>query len=152
MDGIVSSIKASVRPADNLYTVVSDRVVQIRSKLMLDLYDKVSFDMAEADVCGDVEIKGSGKDDYEAVMGRLVDRMGIEANLKKIGLDDKRYSGVISKAMPRLVDAAKTFGRCFASGAPMVSQVPQRRRRDKRGHGAVQVGHGAAGEAVRQRE
>ena len=120
MDGIVSSIKASVRPADNLYTVVSDRVVQIRSKLVLDLYDKVSFDMAEADVCGDVEIKGSGKDDYEAVMGRLVDRMGIEANLKKIGLDDKRYSGVISKAMPRLVDAAKTFGRCFASGAPMV--------------------------------
>ncbi len=87
---------------------------------MLELYDRVSFDVAEPDTSCDVEVLGSGKDDYEAVMGKLVDQVGIEANLKGIALDDKRYSDVISRAMPSLADAAKTLARCFISGAPMI--------------------------------
>ena len=121
IDGVVTSIKTSANAADNVYTILSDRVAQLKSSLVLDLYDSISVDSFDPEACNDVKIRGaSNKADCERIISRCIKRLDVARNAKRIELKGRPYAEVASDAMPKLMDAAKEFLRCFISGAPVV--------------------------------
>jgi RecJ-like exonuclease len=121
IDGIVTSIKTSGSDADNIYTILSDKVAQIKSKFVLDLYDRISIDSFDSSAYNDVEIEGASKKaDYDDILDRCMKNLDMEKNAKRIDLKGKPYAEVALNAMPKLMDAAKAFLRCFLSGAPVV--------------------------------
>jgi RecJ-like exonuclease len=122
VEGIVTSIKVSTNPADNVYTIISDRIAQIKSSLVLDLYDRVSFDRSDVEL-KEVRIEGSAKKaDYEDIIDACIGRIGIEKNAAAIDTKSVPYGKAIGKAMPELVGAARVLARCFLSGSPIIAR------------------------------
>lgn len=120
--GVVTSIRISTNPADNVYTVVSDMILQIKSNMVLDLYDRVSFDRLDGER-KDVKIDGSvKKEEYNDIIGACIGRIGIDRNAAAMDTKSTPYSGVIGKAVPELVGAAGVLARCFLSGAPIIAR------------------------------
>jgi RecJ-like exonuclease len=121
-EGVVASIKTSANPADNVYTVVSDSIMQIKSNLVLELYDRVSFDRSESKT-KEVSIDGPAKKaEYEKAMGACIDRIGIDSNAAAVDTEGAPYGKVIGKAMPKIVSAAKVLAKCFLSGSPIIAR------------------------------
>ena len=119
-EGIVTSIKTATNPTDNLYAVLSNAVAEIRSNLVLELYDIISFESSEKET-KEVEVKRRGKrSDYERMLKRLVNAAGIGKNAEGIELKGKPYGNVIKNALPKMQDAAKELVARIISGTPVV--------------------------------
>jgi RecJ-like exonuclease len=123
IEGIVASIKSSASPTDNVYTIVSGKVAQIRSNMILNLYDKVSTteeEAVDAETCK-VEIEGAGtRGEYEKIIDGCMKQLETGENIKAIELKGLPYEDVVRNAMPRLSEAAKALARGFISGAPVI--------------------------------
>jgi RecJ-like exonuclease len=113
--GVVSSIKVAHNPADFIYNIISDRAVQTKSALQLQLYDSVAM------LDGTISLKGKADDIiYQKALSDLVDTIGLEANAKLINLKGKEYEEVANRIMPKLVAASRFLAKGFMSGAPIV--------------------------------
>jgi archaea-specific RecJ-like exonuclease len=114
--GIVTSVRASGNSSENTYSIMADKVLQLKSNMQLELYDTVVL------VDGNIkEIREkSGKDAYDKLLSDYMDRIGLEDNIRGISLDDKEYGKAAASMMPRLRDAAKLLISGLVSGAPII--------------------------------
>jgi RecJ-like exonuclease len=114
--GIVTSIRLSGTPSENIYSIMSNKVMQTKSNLSLELYENVKADDGKLDLLAG---KSTGKD-YDALLGELVERVSIDENIKSIDLRGKPYGQTALMLMQSLKDAAMLLCRAFISGAPIV--------------------------------
>ncbi len=117
MEGIVTAIKLGGRDGDNVYTVVSDSVMQLRSDMRLELYDKVAV-AEQGDGSFNVRVTGNGKNEWSDKVRRLASKIAIgEPSTEYLS---NGAAGVMAKMAPALKDAAKTLLEALISGAPVV--------------------------------
>ncbi len=117
IEGIVTAIKLGGHDEDNVYTVVSDSVMQLKSSIRLELYDKVAI-AEHGNGASEVRVLGDGKEEWEAAVKRLVDGIAIgEPSTRYLNGD---AVAAMAKMAPALKDAAKTFITTLLSGAPIL--------------------------------
>ncbi len=116
LEGIVTAIKFGGSDADNVYTVVSESVVQLRSPVRLDLYDRVA--VTEQGGEAKVEILGNGKAECGGLISKTVDKIEVgepsAAYLSGAAVD------VMGRMAPAMKDAARAFLSALVSGAPII--------------------------------
>lgn len=111
---IVSAVKLSSNPIENVYTAIDGRAFQFKSASQLALYDNVAINDETA------TRKSEGTwDDYAKLASKMVESLDLEGNSRAIELA-KEYEAVSKRLMPELVSAAKTLAGAFVSGAPIV--------------------------------
>lgn len=121
--GIVTAIKRASESRNDLYTIVSDKVINARSPLMLELGDAVTVNGINDDMIGHVEQNGKASaEDYEREIAKAVDGLRIIDNIEEmkgaeIGKPYGKSFGMMSEA---LNEAAVLFARTYLSGAPIV--------------------------------
>ena len=115
-EGIVTSTRLSHNPQSNMYCVLSDKAVQIKSNMQLALYENVKISDGKVELLEEKSTEG----DYENIMAKIIEAAAIDSNSKSIDLNDKQYSEAAKKLMPELKKAAELLCRAFISGAPIV--------------------------------
>ncbi len=105
-------------PAENIYTVISDTSMQLKSETQLDLFDSASV-QGERAILKD-RASAKSKERYAHILDALVKRAGTDSNSEGLDLKDKAYADTAKRMLPALSDAAKRFLRAYLSGAPIV--------------------------------
>jgi RecJ-like exonuclease len=112
-NGIVTSIKLSHNPT---YNILSDKVLQIKSNLQLELGEEV---VIKEEAIESIVMDPKKTQDYKKTITKFLDEAQFGENIKKIILDE-RYSEVAQKLTPDLKKAAELLVKGFVSGAPIV--------------------------------
>ncbi|MCL4381618.1 hypothetical protein M1614_01400 [Candidatus Marsarchaeota archaeon] len=124
IEGIVSSIKKAMHASEE-YTIVSNKVININSKIKLDLYDKVRVDYTTENdhirVEG-VEIIGRKcLKEYRDILQNLVSEVNIERNKRELLERLKKPIREITLPMlQKMLNSADMLLRSFISGAPII--------------------------------
>jgi len=113
--GMVSSIKFSNNPLDNIYTVIGERSSQVKSADPLELLDVVEIKDGSARF-----LKRGSRKDYLGLADALVANADIVSNSEKINTKGHAYGAIAAKLIPAMRKSAETLARCFLSGAPIV--------------------------------
>jgi RecJ-like exonuclease len=113
--GIVSSIKFSHNPLDNIYTVICDKSIQLKSSETLELLDIVEINGESAKF-----LKKGDRKDYEKLASALVANSGISQNTEKINLEGKAYEQIAHVLIKAMQKSAEVLVKGFLSGAPIV--------------------------------
>lgn len=115
-EGVVTAIRFGATDADNIYTIVSESVMQLKSGIRLELYDRVAVRTDAGSV--EVDLLGRGEAECQGLIDGIVNSMGIAepstAYLKDSGAD------AMKRLAPEMKEAARTFLRALVSGAPMI--------------------------------
>ncbi len=121
--GIVTAIKRASESRNDLYTIISDKAINARSPLMLELGDVVTVNDINDDMIGHVEQNGKASaEDYERTIAKAVDGLRIIDNIEemKSAEIDKPYGKSFGMMSEPLHEAATLFARAYLSGAPIV--------------------------------
>ncbi|MDE1871173.1 MAG: hypothetical protein KGI06_02950 [Candidatus Micrarchaeota archaeon] len=114
--GIVTSIRISHNPSDNIYNIIGQKALQTKSGIQLGLYDSVDMrDGKPASVR-----KLSDKAMYGQMLSESMQAVDIEANSSRIIAGGKKYWSVSGTIIERLKDAAHLLVKGFVAGAPIV--------------------------------
>lgn len=124
IEGIVSSIKEVMHGSEE-YTIISDKVININSKIKLNLYDKVRVDYT----LENGHIKAEGVEvierkclkEYNDILQNLVVEADTERNKSELLAKLKKPIRDITVHMiQRMLDSAGMLLRSFISGAPII--------------------------------
>ncbi len=122
-EGIVSSIKVAPDRRNNVYTILSTKAINAKSRLLLELGDVVLVKSIEDDVIESVETKGkTSKEDYEKRIAHLVRSLQMKQNIEGIKEEDsgKAYGRAFADMSNDIQEACETFARAYISGAPVI--------------------------------
>ncbi len=117
IEGVVTAIKFGGTDADNIYTVVSERVVQFKSRIRLNLYDRVAAH-TDGDGAAEVELLGEGRDEYAGLIDGVIG--SIEISAPSAAYLEAPGTEALRRLAPAMTEAALTFLRAFVSGAPII--------------------------------
>ncbi len=124
--GIVTAIRKAPDSRNNIYTIISDRALNARSSLMLELNDIVTVKQLDSDDRGqmisalEIEGKADAKEP-EAMLSEMIRGLDLGQNAKKMLTSHlkKPYIDTAKKMSAQLQDAAATFLKGYLAGAPM---------------------------------
>ncbi len=120
--GIVTSVKRSPDPRDNLYTIVSTKAISAKSAMLMEVNDIVDVTLGDRAITS-VEVAGkASSDDFEKALGRLVGALDIGLNANRVAMRyrDRAYGGALHKMAGALEGAALSLAGAYLSGAPII--------------------------------
>lgn len=121
--GVVTAIKLSHNPKNNVYTLLSDKIVNIKCELLLELYDDVVINPSafKEDIVdsASIQIKGKVKTkEYDALISKIVKKH--TKAMKRVDIKISELDKISKKMNKDLTKSISSFLRCLLSGAPIV--------------------------------
>ncbi len=123
--GIVTAIKSGADPSKTIYTVVGDRIANIRSGIMLELLDTVEVQNMppQGNALADVKVlEKASAPKYKACLSKKLRELGFASSLqKRCKMYNREELDSVTRNMAKgLAKAAVDFARAFLTGAPVV--------------------------------
>ncbi len=125
--GIVTAIRKAPDSRNNIYTIISDRALNVRSSLMLELNDMVAVKRLDSDergqTIGALEIEGkAGAKESEGKLSKMIGGLGIGQNAIKMlaSHSGRPYLDAAKRMSAQLQAAASSFLKGYLAGAPIV--------------------------------
>ncbi len=122
--GIVSSVKISPDERNNVYTILSDKVIVARSATLLELYEKIEISGISDGFIAHKVIGEATSEEYKKMIKRHVDSVKIKENLEKAEKESsgEPYFDSLKKMEKNLHAACESFIASFISGSPIIAR------------------------------
>ena len=121
-DGIVTAVKKSPDPRNNIYTVLSKKAVFAKSRTLLEINDRVDIELEDGVITSERVTGKAPEKDVGAALKRLVGELEIGKNIRKVVQHCKgtQYAHAVSGMADALEKAAAKFMGAYISGAPII--------------------------------
>jgi RecJ-like exonuclease len=122
-EGIVTAIRIAPDVRNNIYTILSDKVLPAKNTSILELYDKVEMKGVSPTEINTLNVIGKAThNEYEVLIKEHLEKLKIKENVEKLVSHnkEKQYGDALKSMAASLVKASESFARCFFSGAPII--------------------------------
>ncbi len=116
MHGIVTGIRLSPNPSENLYTIIGESVLVMKSPLVLDILDTVEIGDDNSLVVGN-KAKAA---EYKRVLKRIMAPLGIGKRESAGKTTVKELESTTKRMLPKMKKAAIELVRRCVTGAPII--------------------------------